>query len=207
MVCCAQCDHSGGTGKKILPRRGSRRKPPDKFINQMKTNLSTRHLIAAFGLVASTAAMYAETSPYAELLAPSMAMVTMTVTTGSSAPVVYAPVATSSEVASTLWADIKDITYDMRAQFFPGFKRMEARVDDQFNELTAKRATMKGTTGTKEWDFAMKEMEDSRAYLQASGEEMGKATSETWDQQRDKVGQAWLRTQAAYDKVKASTTT
>jgi hypothetical protein len=32
------------------------------------------------------------------------------------------------------------------------------------------------------------------------------ATAETWDQKKEKVGQAWAKTQEAYGKVKASTT-
>jgi hypothetical protein len=35
---------------------------------------------------------------------------------------------------------------------------------------------------------------------------MAKASRETWDQQKDKVGLAWVRTQDAFAKVKASTT-
>ena len=52
----------------------------------------------------------------------------------------------------------------------------------------------------------MKEMADARAYLKSTGEEANKATPETWLQAKEKVGQAWTRTQEAYDKVKASTT-
>jgi len=52
----------------------------------------------------------------------------------------------------------------------------------------------------------MKEMGDARSALKSMGEELSKATPETWDQEKDKVGQAWVRTQEAYDKVKSSTT-
>jgi hypothetical protein len=38
------------------------------------------------------------------------------------------------------------------------------------------------------------------------GEELSKASPETWSQEKDKVGQAWVRTQAAFDNVKSSTT-
>ena len=109
-------------------------------------------------------------------------------------------------MSSAEWADIKEVVYDNRPQFFTGLKRLEARVDAQVAELVAKRATMKGATDTKDWDFAMKEMGDARTYLKSMGEELSKASRETWDQQKDKVGLAWVRVQAAYDKVKASTT-
>ena len=65
---------------------------------------------------------------------------------------------------------------------------------------------MKTTTDTKGWDFAMKEMEDARSALHSIGTELSQATPETWNQEKDKVGQAWVRTQEAYDKVKSSTT-
>ena len=94
----------------------------------------------------------------------------------------------------------------MRTQFFVGLNRLEAKVDDQVKMLTAKRAAMKSTANTKDWDFAMKEMEDARTNLKSIRAEMSKATPETWDQEKDKVGQAWVRTQAAFANVKASTT-
>jgi hypothetical protein len=112
----------------------------------------------------------------------------------------------SSNIASAKWGDIKDCTYDMREQFFAGLKQLEARVDVQIGELTAERAAMKSTTDTKNWDFAMKEMNDSRSYLKSVGEELSKASTETWTQQKETVGLAWVRTQEAYDKVKSSTT-
>lgn len=120
---------------------------------------------------------------------------------------IAAPVASlSPDVPSNLWTDIKDYTYDQRARFFPGFQLMEARVDAQLAELTARRAAMNSTVNTKDWDFAMKEMVDARSYLKSTGEVLGKATPETWQQEKEKVGQAWVRTQEAYRKVKSSTT-
>jgi len=79
-------------------------------------------------------------------------------------------------------------------------------VDGQVRELTARRAAMKSTANTKEWDFAMKEMNDARSYLRSVSDELRKASVETWNQQKETVGRAWVRTQAAYDAVKTSTT-
>lgn len=112
----------------------------------------------------------------------------------------------STEASSAQWSDIKDCTYDARAQFFAGLKRLEAKVDEQIAELTAKRAAMNSATGTEDWDFAMKEMRDAQSYLKSVGVELSKANAETWNQQKDTVGRAWERTQAAYGKVKSSTT-
>ena len=114
--------------------------------------------------------------------------------------------AAAPDVSTASWADIKDYTFDQREQFFAGLKRLQARVDAQVDELTARRAAMTSKTDTKDWDFAMKEMGDSRSYLKGMGDEIAKATPETWDQEKDKVNHAWVRTQDAYDKVKSSTT-
>ncbi len=54
-----------------------------------------------------------------------------------------------------LWTGIKDITFDTRAAFFTGRARLEARLDAQISELTARRAAMKSDANTKDWDFAM----------------------------------------------------
>jgi len=116
------------------------------------------------------------------------------------------PVVTPPEVASVQWTDIKDITYDLRAQFFTGLARLNAKVDLQFKELTDQRAAMTSAANPNDWDFAMKEMINARAYLIASGKEMNTATSDSWTQQKEKVGLAWTRTQEAYAKVKSSVT-
>jgi len=120
-----------------------------------------------------------------------------------------APVATADpDAVSAPWSAIKADTYDQREHFSAGVSQLEARVAAQIAELNAKRTLMNSNnTDLKAWDFAMKEMADSHAYLRAMGEEAAKATRENWEQKREKVGQAWLRTQDAYGKVKASTTT
>ena len=112
----------------------------------------------------------------------------------------------SADAASATWNDVKDCTYEARSTFFAGLKQLEAKVDTQIMGLNAKRAAMTSDVNTKDWDFAMKEMGDSRSFLKSVGEELSKASVETWTQQKEVVGQAWLRTQAAYDKVKSSTT-
>jgi len=112
----------------------------------------------------------------------------------------------AAEVSAAQWSDIKDHTYEMRPAFFIGLARLHAKLDLQFAELVARRATMKGITGTREWDFNMKQLESARSYLRSVGTELTKASRETWDQEKDKVGRAWVSTQDAYGKVKRSTT-
>jgi len=114
--------------------------------------------------------------------------------------------AAGADSAPAKWSDIKDCTYDARAQFIAGLKRLEGRVDAEVRELTTQRAAMKSSTDTKDWDFAMKEMMESQTYLNSMNEELSKVTPETWDQEKDAVDKAWKRTQEAYDAVKSATT-
>jgi hypothetical protein len=107
------------------------------------------------------------------------------------------------------WSAIDGCTYDTRAQFFTGLSQLEATVDRQIGELTAKHAAMKPMAkaiGHTQWDLAIKEMQNARSYLQATANELSKATPETWDQEKDKVAQAWVRTQDACEGVIQSMT-
>jgi len=175
----------------------------------MKTTRFIRHITAVLGLAAFSTACRSETPQTAGAPSPpAKDPATATATTTVPGPAATVPDATapSPDIASARWSEIKDCTYDMRAQFFAGLNRLEARVDAEVAVLTAQRAAMKSTANTKAWDFAMKEMGDARSYLKSMGEELSKASPETWSQEKDKVGQAWVRTQAAFDNVKSSTT-
>ena len=176
----------------------------------MKTNRFTNLATAAFGLAAFSSMGGAEKEKMAEASLPPAAEVatnTAAAATPGAAAAVPVAAAASPDAAAAKWSDIENCSYDLRVQFFAGLKRLEARVDAQLSELIAQRAALKGTAETKDWDFAMKEMRDARAYLQSMAEEVSTATDETWAQEKAKVGQAWVRTQAAYEKVKHSTTT
>jgi hypothetical protein len=109
------------------------------------------------------------------------------------------------ETADQAWADLKDSTYDMRAQFSTGVNRLSARLDDQIRMLRAKRAGM--TKDLADWDFAMKEVDDSRSDLTSRMTELSKAnTPETWVAARDNIGDAWKRAEAAVDKMNTTVT-
>jgi len=170
----------------------------------MKTNLYTLGTAVALSLTVFSTVGCAEKDRTADApLPPAKEVAASRIDPNS--PAQTAALATA-DIASAKWIDIKDCTYDMRAQFFTGLKQLELRVDSQISELTAKRAAMKSSANTKDWDFAMKEMNDSRSYLKSVGDELNKASPETWTQQKETVGLAWVRAQAAYDKVKSSTT-
>ncbi len=172
----------------------------------MKTNLLAP-LVAAFSLVAfSTAGCAEKAKPAETVLPPVKAVAPAAAPTSLAAAPVAAPA--NPDVPPANWMDLKDFTYEQRVSFLAGLKGLETRVDGQISELVAKRAAMAASNiSTKDWDFAMKEMGNARTNLRSTSDEMAKASRETWDQQKDKVGLAWVRTQDAYAKVKASTTT
>ena len=103
------------------------------------------------------------------------------------------------------WDAIKDYTYEKRADFSAGVSRMAVSLDEQVRALKAKRATL-SEASVKDWDFAMKELEDARSDLRSKMSELSKASSETWTQAKDRAAEAWKRAQDAAARVKASTT-
>ena len=175
----------------------------------MKTNRFINLLTAAVSLAAFSTASCTEKTQTAEAPPPpakDVTSATATVVVPAPTPTVQVAAAASPNVASARWTDIKDCTYDMRAQFFAGLERLEARVDLEVSELTARRAAMTSIANTQDWDFAMKGMETARSYLKSEGEDLRTSSPETWGQIKDKVGQAWVKTQDAYRSVKSSTT-
>jgi ABC-type uncharacterized transport system involved in gliding motility auxiliary subunit len=107
--------------------------------------------------------------------------------------------------ATPLWTDIQPDTYVQRAHFAAGIRRLSARLDEQIRVLKAKRAGM--TTDLKDWDLAFKEVEESRTYLTGMMNELEKTTTpETWADAKEKVGDAWKRSQLAVDKMNTTIT-
>ncbi len=105
-----------------------------------------------------------------------------------------------------LWADIKGDNYDQRVHFSKGVDRMLAKLDEQIRALKAKRAAM--TTDTSDWDFNMKEVDDSRVLLTGTMSDLAQATTpETWADAKGKIGDAWKRSQIAVDKMNQTRTT
>jgi hypothetical protein len=114
--------------------------------------------------------------------------------------------ATPEVVTGAKWSDIKNDTYDQRAHFAAGVVRLTARLNDEISQLNAKRAAM--TTDTKDWDFAMKDVMDSRDLFVSRATEISKTTTpEEWSEAKDKVGDAWHRARQALDKMHTTVTT
>jgi hypothetical protein len=114
--------------------------------------------------------------------------------------------ATPESNAGAKWSDIKDDTYDQRAHFAAGVHRLTARINDEISQLNVKRAGMK--TDTNDWDFAMKDVMDSRDLFVSRAIEISKTTTpEAWADAKDKLGEAWHRARLALDKMHTTVTT
>lgn len=173
----------------------------------MNTSLIRQSLATALGLsVFSLVLCAAPEGRPAVVAPPTKAVITITVTPPPTIGFI-ALGTTPAPDTSVEWVNIKDHTYAQRTLLLSGLAGVQARVDAQIAELRVKRATMTPPTRTADWDFAMQEMLNARAYLRAMSWELAKATAETWAPQRERVGEAWTRTQNAYGRVKASTTT
>lgn len=117
----------------------------------------------------------------------------------------FAAVDAADPTMDHLWSSIKGDAYEQRAHFANGANKLLLKLDSQISELRAKRAAM--TTDTKDWDFAMKEVDDSRVMLAGSMNDLAQATTpDVWTDCRDKVGVAWKRSQAAVDKMNSTRT-
>ena len=144
------------------------------------------------------------------LLASALAITSAPAKDRSHRPLLIAKFADTPAVADALastadaWVNIQYYPYEKRADFTAVFNRMVAKFDDDIRALNAKRATM--TNDAKEWDFAMKELNNARADIQSKMTDLSKAKAETWAEARDRVGVAWDRAQTAYRSVTASTT-
>jgi outer membrane murein-binding lipoprotein Lpp len=173
----------------------------------MKSNRFSHLIAAAFSLLALSSANCAENGKTDQASSPpaneATAIPVKTAPSGTNTPAAVAAV----DHSEASWINIADCTYDTRARFFAGLKGLESKVDSQVRELNAKRAAMKSTTNTDDWDFAMKEMILAQSYLREMGEKLAKTSPDSWGQQKDTVGDAWARSQRAYDAVKSSTTT
>lgn len=111
------------------------------------------------------------------------------------------PLAKTPDLA---WTDLKALSYDARQELFAGLVRLNAQVDARLATFTTRRANLKASTDTAGWDFAMKAFVNARAYLQSTSAEMDRATPQTWDQYKDKLGRAWDRVREAAAEVEAT---
>jgi len=113
------------------------------------------------------------------------------------------PAAGTVPVAQASWSEMEGLTYDQRSLFIADLAGLVRRLDSQIGALNAKRAEM--TADTKDWDLSMMGVTAARDYLAGLASEVARASPDTWDQEKDRVGAAWQEAQDACDKVRMST--
>ena len=106
---------------------------------------------------------------------------------------------------SDSWDSIKEYTYEKRTDFAAALDRMAEKRDAEIQAMNAK-VTGLPDAAAKDRDKAVKEFNEARSYLKSQLADLRTGTADTWADAKEKVSQAWLRLQAAYDKVKASPT-
>ena len=103
------------------------------------------------------------------------------------------------------WNAIRDDTYAERGAFAGGMTALADRLDAETRQLNLERASVPATS-LKDWDVAMKALNDARSDLRYKIAQLEDATPETWAQAKEKAGLAWHRAEAARDQVRRSTT-
>jgi hypothetical protein len=149
--------------------------------------------------------MHAQRSPFS--VASLLGALVLSLAAFSSALHAQAPAVpvVTEQAADQQWSDLKNDTYDQRDQFLVGVNHLSAKLDDQIKVLRAKRAGM--TKDTTDWDFAMKDVDESRSLLTSRITELKAATTpEIWLSARDKIGDAWTKSQDAVDKMHTTVT-
>jgi hypothetical protein len=148
--------------------------------------------------------MNAIRTPHSLSLLGVLAIASLSLANPARAQVAAVPVV-AEQTADQAWSEIKGDTYDQRDQFMAGVNRLSGRLDGQIRTLRAKRASM--NADTKDWDFAMKDVDNSRSLLSSRIDELKQAvTPETWISARDNIGDAWTRAEVAIDKMHTTVT-
>jgi len=121
------------------------------------------------------------------------------------APGTPSPTAGDPVVTVASWETIKDYAYPQHPDFVTVVGIMLEKVDAEILEQKAIRDTLT-ESAAKDWDIAIKDLEEARSLVQSRVTELGKAKPEMWEDAKEQVGIAWQRVQNALDKVRASTT-
>ena len=109
-------------------------------------------------------------------------------------------------VALDSWDSIKDYTYDKREDFAAGLERMADKHDADLATLNAKLTGLPDDAA-KQRDRAVKEFKEARTNLKSELASLRASTADTWAEAKESAAQSWQRVQAAYEKIKASSTT
>lgn len=105
----------------------------------------------------------------------------------------------SLERDSDTWLRISGSTYEQRSDFMKGMDRIGSRADASVTKLKRQRSTYTGDPNA--WDAEMKRLDDARAYLSSTSQELANATSSNWSERKERVERALERYQAAYERA------
>ncbi len=107
--------------------------------------------------------------------------------------------------AADSWAGIKDYTFEKRTDFAAGLDRLMEKQDAGLAAMNAKLTGLPDAAA-KERDHAVKQFNEARSFLKSELDSLRTGTAGAWTVSKEKVTVAWQRTEAAYEKVKASPT-
>lgn len=120
-------------------------------------------------------------------------------TSSPSAPAASTP----SPPTEVKWSDIKDLGYDRRAEVMAGVGKLREQLDLKITALEARRAKLTTSDDPVKFSNALKSLDTARTRLLSAITDLGKATSENWTQRHERVANAWINVEDAYEKAAA----
>lgn len=114
-----------------------------------------------------------------------------------------APATTPSPITELKWNDIKDLGYDDRAEVLAGLGKLREKLDLKIAALEARRTELTTQDDPLKFNAALKVLDTARTRLLSAITDLGKATSQNWAQRHDRVADAWVNVEDAYQKAAA----
>ncbi|MBP6507458.1 MAG: hypothetical protein KA257_07820 [Opitutaceae bacterium] len=105
--------------------------------------------------------------------------------------------------AANAWSDLKDFSFEQRADFSNRAAAMTAKLDAEISDLKSDAADAKASASRS---AAMDELRNARADLNTKLTALSHATADTWSSAKAEVIAAWEQVEAAYKKAKADHT-
>lgn len=106
----------------------------------------------------------------------------------------------SKAAMSRAWTNVKDYTYEKRAEFGAKARELNATMKVQAAELRANYSEARASASRK---AAMEEFRNAEADYKEKLRALGTATADTWDAAKQNAILAWERLEAAYRKARA----
>jgi len=107
---------------------------------------------------------------------------------------------TVADVSAEKWEQLKESTYDQRAEFRSGIDKMAASVDRNVEQWNEKAGELSGEA-KETWNNGVAELREARENLKEELDRIGDASVETWNDARARVANAWERVEDAYQDL------